>query len=66
MRMKTVCAKCGSSNIEYLAQNRCYCKRCESEQDAKDIVIESPQERTRRAVYATGNRWAIENFEDTH
>ena len=27
---------------------------------------ETPQERTRRAVYATGNRWAIENFEATH
>ena len=23
---------------------------------------ETPQERTRRAVYATGNRWAIENL----
>lgn len=23
-------------------------------------------ERTRQAVYATGNRWAIENFEATH
>ena len=27
---------------------------------------ETPQERARRAVYATGNRWAIENFEATH
>lgn len=27
---------------------------------------ETPQDRTRRAVYATGNRWAIENFEATH
>lgn len=26
----------------------------------------SPQERTRRAVHATGNRWAIENFDATH
>lgn len=25
-----------------------------------------PAERTRQAVYATGNRWAIENFEATH
>ena len=23
-------------------------------------------ERTRNAVYATGNKWAIENFHDTH
>lgn len=28
--------------------------------------ILSPQERTRAAVYATGNRWAIENFNATH
>lgn len=26
----------------------------------------NPQERTRAAVYATGNKWAIENFEATH
>ncbi len=26
----------------------------------------SVYERTRRAVYATGNRWAIENFNATH
>ena len=26
----------------------------------------SPYERTRAAVYATGNKWAIENFEATH
>ena len=25
-----------------------------------------PYERTRAAVYASGNRWAIENFEATH
>lgn len=29
-------------------------------------VRETPYERTRRAVYATGNRWAIENFNATH
>ena len=27
---------------------------------------EGPAERTRRAVYATGNKWAIENFKATH
>ena len=27
---------------------------------------ESPAERTRQEVYATGNKWAIENFEATH
>lgn len=27
---------------------------------------EEPAERTRRAVQATGSRWAIENFDATH
>lgn len=27
---------------------------------------EGPAERRKRAVYATGNRWAIENFKATH
>ena len=26
----------------------------------------SPQERTRAAVMRTGNKWAMENFKDTH
>ena len=26
----------------------------------------SPYERTKAAVYATGNKWAIENFHATH
>lgn len=26
----------------------------------------APQERTRRAVHATGNSWAIENFNAVH
>ena len=30
------------------------------------VVSVGPAERTRQAVYATGNRWAIENFEATH
>ena len=66
MRVITVCAKCGSKDIEYLGQERCHCNECKSEQDSRDKIIESPYERTRRAVYATGNRWAIENFNATH
>lgn len=27
---------------------------------------EGPAERTRRAVYATGNKWAADNFNATH
>ena len=66
MRMKTVCAHCGSSNIEYIGNNRCHCRKCNEERDTKDLGIETPYERTRHAVYATGNKWAIENFEATH
>lgn len=34
----------------------------------KEILKASrtPYERTRRQVYATGNKWAIENFNATH
>ena len=32
----------------------------------KKPVRATPYERTRAAVYASGNKWAIENFEATH
>ena len=66
MRMTTVCGKCRSKDIEYLGNDRCFCNNCNAERDSIDIVIESPYERTRQAVYSTGNRWAIENFNATH
>ena len=66
MREITVCAKCGSEDIEYHIGGGCYCNECKSEQDSKDIYISSPYEKTRASVYATGNRWAIENFNATH
>lgn len=66
MREITICRECGSKDIDYLGQGRCFCKDCNKETEGLDRYIESPYERTRRAVYATGNRWAIENFEATH
>ena len=66
MRAISVCGECGSKDIEYLGKDRCFCSKCNKETDARDIFIESPYERTRSAVYATGNRWAIENFHATH
>ncbi len=66
MRCKTVCKKCGSNDIEYLGNDRCFCNWCQAEQGTKDVYIQSPQERQRAAVYATGNRWAIENWNATH
>lgn len=66
MRMITICRVCGSKDINYLSNDRCYCNNCNKEQDSIDKIIQSPYERTRTAVYATGNRWAIENFNATH
>ena len=70
MRMITVCAVCGSANIDctsekYLHEDRCFCRECNKEQNTRDKFLESPYERTRNAVYATGNKWAIENFNAT-
>ena len=66
MRCITICGKCGSKDIEYLGNDKCYCNNCKSEQDSIDKFVASPYERTRNAVYATGNKWAIENFNATH
>jgi NADH pyrophosphatase NudC (nudix superfamily) len=66
MREITVCGKCGSGNIDYLGGGKYYCNNCQSEQDSMDKYVESSYERTKRQVYATGNKWAIENFNATH
>lgn len=34
--------------------------------DEHEKFIETPYERTQNSVYATGNKWAIENFNATH
>ena len=65
MREITICAKCLSVDIEYLGGGRCYCNECKAEQNSVDKFIAAPYERTRSAVDATGNRWAIENFNAT-
>lgn len=66
MRMTTVCGVCGSHAITYIGDDMCFCEHCRKETEARDIIIQSPYERRRAAVYATGNRWAIENFNATH
>lgn len=66
MRITSVCNFCGSEDIVYLGNDKCYCNRCEKVRFSKDIVLESPCERTRNQVYASGNKWAIENFNATH
>lgn len=37
MVRKVVCRECGSSDIEYLGRDRCFCAHCNGEQDTKDI-----------------------------
>ena len=47
------------------------CDSCGQNQALDDFFYHknkmlSPYDRTRNAVYASGNKWAIENFEATH
>jgi len=41
-------------------------KQNEDDYIERTKYIYSPYERQRAAVYATGNKWAIENWEATH
>lgn len=71
MSAKVRCVVCGSENIDRLYGFRCFCKVCRMERGIEIISAPKPmnlppQERTRRAVYATGNKWAIENYKATH
>ena len=73
MRMISYCAVCKSRDITYLDENnefleggKCFCRECGKVTDEREEFVMSPYERTRAAVYATGNRWAIENFNATH
>lgn len=69
MRFVDECAVCGGKNIDYVDGShyeRCFCHDCGRETPVRERMILSPYERTRNAVYATGNRWAIENWNATH
>lgn len=66
MRIKTICAHCGSNDIEYIGNDKCFCFTCKEERETKDVNIETPYERCHNSVHATGNKWAIENFNATH
>lgn len=67
------CPKCGKSFERLLALSRVdnktmICDKCGTVEalDSLPHGILTPQERTRIAVAATGNRWAMENFNATH
>lgn len=67
------CPKCGRSFQRLLALSRVdnktmICDDCGT-MEALEAVPPgrmSPQEKARATVYATGNRWAIENYNATH
>ena len=62
------CEECGNNDeetIEFLGHEVYMCKKCGSK-NAKAIYIQPLYERRRAAVYATGNKWAIENWNATH
>lgn len=66
MRLVCRCAVCGSSDIDYLGDDIYYCHDCEKKVSGREEFVMHPYEARRAAVYATGNRWAIENWEATH
>jgi len=65
------CTNCGSFNLVIIASGDYLCDDCGQvvenyERRTVKPMKMSPYERTRAAVYATGNKWAIENFNATH
>lgn len=68
------CPRCKREFERLLALSRkdnktMICDQCGTEEALEDYqkgMNQTPQERTRAQVYATGNKWAIENFEATH
>ena len=74
----TVCDKDGSITYEFDKAEQIINKLenlrlFEAEEERREKEAKNAQttrlssyERTRNAVYATGNRWAIENFNATH
>lgn len=66
MKVIGMCAVCKSEEVDYLERETCYCFKCGKVRDYSQRFIETPQERLKRQVYATGNKWAIENWKATH
>lgn len=67
-----ICPKCGRSFDRLLTLSRTnktmICDECGTIEalDSLPHGILTPQERTRIVVAATGNKWALENFNATH
>lgn len=68
-----ICPKCKRRFERLLALSRVdnktmICDECGVMEALESIPKKhlTPQQRTRNAVYATGNKWAKENFDITH
>lgn len=62
-----ICKKCNSETV-YVGKGVWVCENCgtTTEKETRTSPRVSMYERTRAQVYATGNKWAIENFHATH
>ena len=68
MGWKQICNECGAdgyNDIKYLGHDEYECVKCGSH-NVREEYIPHPAECRMAAVYATGNRWAIENWNATH
>ena len=68
-----ICPKCGKEFERLPALSRIdnktmICDECGTMEALESLPqgVLSPQERTKIAVAATGNKWAMENFNATH
>lgn len=66
------CPKCKSFNMVYVGKETYSCQECGHTVHGEVPTLVpherklSAYERTKAQVYATGNKWAIENFHATH
>ena len=58
-----ICPNCGSALDP---GEKCDCEGKTLQPAKQELRRLSPYDRTKAQVYATGNRWAIDNFNATH
>lgn len=66
-----ICPRCGNKYSAYPALSRKdnkteICPDCGTREAINSIPAMLPADRIKAKVYATGNKWAIENFNETH
>ena len=60
------CPRCKSFDNTRIGKGVYLCEDCGQVIKEYSERRPTPYERTKAAVYATGNKWAIENFHATH